>query len=64
MKKVLTVKVTKTMEGRIMDAKVDQVEFLGITNKYGLTAVGYQYKNYIQYHLDRGYEMQVVKEVM
>lgn len=61
--KVVTITITNVKEGRIIDARVDQVEYLGITNKHGLTAVGYRYKNYIQHFLDNGYEMQVVKEV-
>ena len=63
-RKVVTITITKVMEGGIVDARVDQVNFYGITNQYGLTATGYKYKNYIQHFLDNGYEMQVVKEVM
>lgn len=61
-RKVFTIKITNRKEGRIIDAIVDQVEFLGITNKHGLTEVGYRYKNYIQHFIDLGYEPWVIKE--
>jgi hypothetical protein len=62
-RKVFTIRITNRKEGRIIDAVVDQVEFLGITNEHGLTEVGYRYKNYIQHFLDLGYEPWVIKEV-
>ena len=62
--KVFTIKITNRKDGRIIDATVDQVEFYGITNQYGLTEVGYRYKNYIQHFLDLGYEPWIVKEDM
>lgn len=60
MKKTFIVKIITKINNRIIDAKVDEVEFFGITNKYGLTSIGYNYHNYIQHFLDNGYEMVVV----
>lgn len=63
MKKEFTVTVTKVSNGMIVDAKVDQTDFYGITNQYGLTAIGFSYKNYIQHLLDKGFVMQVIKQI-
>lgn len=61
MKKTFTVKITEVANGRIVNAIVDQTQYFGITNQYGLTETGYKYKSYIQTLIDAGYEMQVIK---